>query len=129
MEVNRLGPVMGAEIKGLNLSKPLLDSVFADIRQTWLDHDGLVMVRDQQLTPERQIAFSGKFGPLFGEADNRFTAICTRTSRRFTVSQTGSATASHRAPGQGRQLQFGVGPTGRRSGGTAGEPDYRDCGL
>ena len=69
-ESNRLGPVLGAEIRGLDLSQPIDDATFGQMRQTWLDHDGFLVIRDQHLTEEQQIAFSRRFGPLFGEADH-----------------------------------------------------------
>lgn len=48
---------LGAEIVGLDLSQPLNDSDFIRIHQAHLDH-GLLVFRDQQITPEQQISFS-----------------------------------------------------------------------
>jgi taurine dioxygenase len=62
--VNRLSAVVGAEMIGLDLSQPIDDARFADIRQAWLDANGVMVFRDQQLTPEQHIAFSRRFGPL-----------------------------------------------------------------
>ena len=64
--VNRLGPALGVEIRGLDLSAMIDADVFQQIRETWLKHNGLVVIRDQHLTPEQQLAFSRNFGPLFG---------------------------------------------------------------
>ena len=69
MEIKKLCPVLGAEVRGLDLAKPLEDDAFARLRQTWLEHDGLLVIRDQDLTPAQHVAFSRRFGPLFGEAD------------------------------------------------------------
>lgn len=38
---------------------------FAPVHRAFLDH-GVIVIRDQPLTPEAQIAFSGRFGPLMG---------------------------------------------------------------
>jgi taurine dioxygenase len=54
---------LGAEVLGLDLSKPLDDATFAPIVDAHLDHHVLVF-RDQRITPEQQIAFSRRFGPL-----------------------------------------------------------------
>ncbi len=69
LDVRRLSPVLGAEVLGIDVARPLDDSAFAAIRQAWLDHDGLLVIREQHLTPGEQVAFSRRFGPLFGEAD------------------------------------------------------------
>jgi taurine dioxygenase len=54
---------LGAEVVGLNLSRPISDADFARIHQAYLDHHVLVF-RDQQITPAEQVAFSRRFGPL-----------------------------------------------------------------
>ncbi len=57
------GAALGAEVVGLDLSRPLADADFARIHRAHLDHHVLVF-RDQRITPEQQIAFSRRFGPL-----------------------------------------------------------------
>ena len=54
---------LGAEIIGLDLSRPLSDADFARVHRAHLDH-ALLVFRDQRITPEQQIAFSRRFGPL-----------------------------------------------------------------
>lgn len=53
----------GAEVSGLDLSKPLGDQTFKRISDAFNEYSVLVY-RDQKLTPEQQIAFSRKWGPL-----------------------------------------------------------------
>ncbi len=56
------GP-LGAEVIGLELSRPLSQADFARIHRAHLDYHVLVF-RDQHITPDEQIAFSKRFGPL-----------------------------------------------------------------
>ena len=58
-----LGDVLGAEVIGLDLSRPLADEDFARIHRAHLEHHVLVF-RDQRITPGQQVDFSRRFGPL-----------------------------------------------------------------
>ena len=63
MTVNPLGPALGAEIVGIDVSQPFDDKTFAAIHQAILDHL-VIVIRDQKLTPPQQIAFSRRWGDL-----------------------------------------------------------------
>jgi taurine dioxygenase len=67
MKINRLCPALGGEISGLDVSGALPDETFARLQQAWLEHDGVLVIRDQQLSPQQHIDFSRRFGELFGE--------------------------------------------------------------
>lgn len=54
---------VGAEIVGLDLSRPLNDADFARVHQAHLDYH-VVVFRDQHITPQQQIDFSRRFGIL-----------------------------------------------------------------
>lgn len=54
---------LGAEVTGLDLVKPLSADDFKRIHRAHLDHHVLVF-REQRITPDEQIAFSRRFGPL-----------------------------------------------------------------
>ena len=56
-----LGAALGAEIFGVDVSKPLGASVIHEIRQAFLEHL-VVFFRDQQLTPQQQLEFARCFG-------------------------------------------------------------------
>ena len=63
IEVRRLSNVMGAEVIGANLSKPLTRSLKAAILDAFLEHH-LLAFRDQNLSPEQQHAFTTNFGEI-----------------------------------------------------------------
>jgi taurine dioxygenase len=56
-------PVIGAEISGVDLSKPLSPGQVEGIRQAILDWK-MVFFRNQKITDEQQLAFGRNFGPL-----------------------------------------------------------------
>jgi taurine dioxygenase len=54
---------LGAEIIGLDLNRPLPQWDFQRIHKAHLDHH-LLVFRDQRITPQQQVDFSRRFGPL-----------------------------------------------------------------
>ena len=63
MRVEKIGEALGAEISGVDLSRPIAAAEFAAIRATWLEH--LVLrFRNQSLTDPQLKAFSALFGEL-----------------------------------------------------------------
>ena len=63
IEVHPLSGALGAEIHGVDLSDPIGDEIFSEIRRAFLDHL-VIFFRDQHLTPEQHMAFGRRFGPL-----------------------------------------------------------------
>lgn len=61
--VRPLDAALGAEVVGLDLNRPLSAEDFRRIHRAHLDHH-VVVFRDQRITPDQQIAFSRRFGPL-----------------------------------------------------------------
>ena len=62
MKVRELAPAMGAEITGLDLAKGDFKSgLIDDIRAVWLEHH-LLVVRDQNLSPQRQLELARAIG-------------------------------------------------------------------
>ena len=62
-DVRPLDAPLGAEVLGLDLSRPLNAADFARVHRAHLDH-GLLVFRDQDISPEQQIAISRRFGEL-----------------------------------------------------------------
>lgn len=61
--VRRVAGALGAEIGGVDLSRPLADETIAAIRKALVEHQ-VIFFRDQTLTPQQQLAFGRRFGPL-----------------------------------------------------------------
>ena len=63
LEIRPFNGPLGAEILGLDLSQRLPEADFRRIHQAHLDHH-VVVFRQQRITPQQQIDFSRRFGPL-----------------------------------------------------------------
>lgn len=63
VDIRPLSDALGAEIIGLDLSQPIDDGTFEKVHRAHLEHLVLVF-RDQRITPQQQIDFSRRFGPL-----------------------------------------------------------------
>ncbi len=61
--VRRIAGALGAEISGVDLSTELSDATVAEIRAAYVEHQ-VIFFRNQSLTPEQQIRFGQRFGPL-----------------------------------------------------------------
>ena len=63
IQIRALDPVMGAEIIGADLSRPISDAELARYRDALHTYKVLAF-RDQELTKEQLLAFSKRWGPL-----------------------------------------------------------------
>ena len=63
MDVRRLGAALGAEVRGVDLSRPLDPATVQAIRAAFLEHIVLT-IRDQSVPPAAQIAFTQHFGDV-----------------------------------------------------------------
>jgi len=63
IEITPLAPALGAEIGGLDLSRPLGEDLAAAIRDAFAAHL-VLFFRDQALTPAGLVDFAGLFGPV-----------------------------------------------------------------
>jgi taurine dioxygenase len=63
IEIRPVTPAIGAEIFGVDLSKPLDDGTFETLHSALLEHL-VIFFRDQEMTPDQQVAFAERFGPI-----------------------------------------------------------------
>ncbi|MBP7817833.1 MAG: TauD/TfdA family dioxygenase [Phenylobacterium sp.] len=61
--IRRVAGALGAEVTDIDLSRELSDATVAAIRQALVEHQ-VIFFRDQDLTPEQQVRFGARFGPL-----------------------------------------------------------------
>ncbi|HEY1385686.1 MAG TPA: TauD/TfdA family dioxygenase [Dongiaceae bacterium] len=70
--ITSLSPVVGSEIRGVDLSEPVDDALFGALEAV-LNRTHLLVFRDQaRLEPAQQIAFSRRFGPLQIHVQRKF---------------------------------------------------------
>jgi alpha-ketoglutarate-dependent 2,4-dichlorophenoxyacetate dioxygenase len=63
IELTPLHPTLGAELRGVDLTRPVMPDVFAEI-DTAFNRHGILVFPDQPVTDEQQLAFGRLFGPL-----------------------------------------------------------------
>lgn len=63
IEIRPLSGALGAEILGIDLAEDLSEGVFAKIRQAYHNY-GVIFFHEQNLTPERHIAFAERWGEI-----------------------------------------------------------------
>jgi taurine dioxygenase len=63
MKITRLTPGFAAEITGVDVSDGLSDAGFEQIHDAFLAHQ-VIVIRDQNLSPDEQKSFSRRFGEL-----------------------------------------------------------------
>ena len=61
--INPTSGSMGVEIHNVDLSKELSDSLFSEIRETFIEH-GLIFFREQELTPDDHLRFAKRWGEI-----------------------------------------------------------------
>jgi taurine dioxygenase len=61
--IESLHPVIGAEIKNIDLRQPLSKDCIKELKEAWHVHS-VLLFRDQNLSEEDQIRFAANFGPI-----------------------------------------------------------------
>ena len=61
--VTKLHPLFGAEVSGIDITRPLSAREFGPIRAAFEEHS-VLLFRDQPMDDDKQIQFSELFGPL-----------------------------------------------------------------
>ncbi len=76
LRVRKLHSLIGAEVTGVDLSRPLEEAELRTIEAAWLEHAVLVFP-DQAISDEQQVAFTRNFGELemFPQSDNRSNEV------------------------------------------------------
>ncbi len=90
LTITPISPVLGAEVRGVNLAEGVDDDTFAEIHQAFLDH-GVLFFKDQPepMSEATQMALGRRFGPLHihpaapgaGEDDGIFVIHAHRDSK------------------------------------------------
>jgi taurine dioxygenase len=100
LEIRKVSHALGAEVLGVDLSKPLDDQVFQEIRAAFTEHC-LLLFRGQALTREQFVAVSRRFGELdLNEARAPETKVETIPELMLVVSKA----KPDGAPASGRQF-------------------------
>jgi len=63
ISATRIGHDVGAQVRGVDIGRPLSDTAFGKILDILHQH-GVIFFRDQTLTPEHLASFSARFGEL-----------------------------------------------------------------
>lgn len=65
IEIEKISPIFGAKIHGLDLSQPMEDDTFKTVHDAWMEHKVLAFPK-QTLDHEQYIAFASRFGEPYG---------------------------------------------------------------
>ena len=60
-----LAPDFGMEITGIDFSKPMTDEDIAFLRQAWVDSNGILLFRNQDITPDDHVRLTSYFGGVY----------------------------------------------------------------
>jgi taurine dioxygenase len=69
--ITRLTDHTGAEVRGVDLTRPIDDALRARLNQAFVDHSVLVL-RDQHLSPQQLLDAVQLFGEVFPQQDKKF---------------------------------------------------------
>ncbi|MFE9325075.1 TauD/TfdA dioxygenase family protein [Nocardia sp. NPDC052278] len=88
--IDKLGPDVGAEVKGVDHEQLLTDDDVADTVLAALENHGVLVFRDLHLDPETQVAFCRKLGPIDTEPGHHPVAGIYRVSLDATKNSSAS---------------------------------------
>jgi taurine dioxygenase len=63
IDVVPLSPALGAEVRGVDASRPVEQEIFEKILAAWHEHC-VILLRGQQLDEDQQVSFAQRFGEL-----------------------------------------------------------------
>ncbi len=64
MNIEKLSPILGARVTGIDLAQPVSEAAFAAIHAAWIEHK-VLSFPDQHLTTAQYAEFAGRFGELY----------------------------------------------------------------
>lgn len=99
MEVRQKANHTGAEVVGINLSRPVSPTMAEALNQAFVTH-GVLAIRDQQLTPAQMLDAVQVFGPVFHQHNTRF-ALPDCPEIHYISNQDRFADGSRYIPGEG----------------------------
>jgi taurine dioxygenase len=71
MEITPLSPHTGAEVRGIDLRRPIDDATRTALNRAFVTHSVLA-IRDQKLTPQQMLDAAAVFGEVFPQHNSRF---------------------------------------------------------
>jgi taurine dioxygenase len=71
MEITPLSPHTGAEVRGIDLRRPIDDATRTALNRAFVQHSVLA-IRDQKLTPQQMLDAAAVFGEVFPQHNSRF---------------------------------------------------------
>lgn len=70
-----LGSGFGLEVQGLDISQPLSSDQQEQLRQLWSRANGVLLFRNQKMTPQQHVAFSSIFGEVYSQGPTNNPAL------------------------------------------------------
>lgn len=70
-----LSPGFGLLAEGIDLSQPLTSQQADAVRQAWTDAHGVLVFRNQRITPQQHVAFTGHFGEVYSQGATNNPAL------------------------------------------------------
>ena len=68
--VKPIAGALGAEIGGVDIAAGIDEQTFGEIYRAWLDYN-VIFFRDQNITPDQQLAFANRFGDIHRHLFNK----------------------------------------------------------
>lgn len=88
--IERISPIFGAKVHGLDLSQPVDDETFKTVHDAWMEHKVLAFP-DQHLDHEAYIAFASRFGEPYGPPISHETASKTSIVQELRADETSTS--------------------------------------
>ncbi|KQH75355.1 taurine catabolism dioxygenase TauD [Mycobacterium gordonae] len=71
MQLYPLTPLIGTEVRGIDVNQPIDAHIFDQIYEAWIDST-VLLIRGQSMTPRQQVEFTARFGEVFSYTRSQF---------------------------------------------------------